>query len=321
MRAVVFEAGQVHVRERPAPTPGPGEVAVRVRAAGLNRADLMQLAGKYPAPPGAPADIPGLEWAGEVEALGEGVSGVKAGDRVMGIAAGGALAERLVSPASLLVPVPAALAWAEAGALMEAFVTAHDALFTRGRLAAGEAVLVHAVGSGVGTAAVQLARAAGARVAGTSRTQDKLDRCAALGLTAGVVPQGGLFAAAVRERVGPVQLVVDCLGMPALAENLEVLAPLGRLVCLGSLTGAKGELDLGKLMFKRLTLVGTVLRARSTAEKAEASQAMAAFVLPRLAAGALRPVVERVLPLDQAAEAYALLAANGTFGKVVLSLG
>ena len=327
MRAVVFtgKGGPevVEVRGLPDPQPSRGEALVRVRAAGLNRADLLQRRGLYPPPPGVREDVPGLELAGEVAAVGEGVTGVKPGDRVMAIVAGEAQAELAVVHERMLVPVPAALSWEEAGAVMEAFVTAHDALFTLGGLRPGWPVLVHAAGSGIATAAIQLVRAAGATALGTSRTAGKLERARALGLEHGVVVGGErpAFAAEVRRLAGGdgVPLVVDFVGAPYLAENLAALASGGRLVVVGTLGGGSAPLELPALMRARASIVGTVLRARPLEEKIRATRLFAAEVLPLLASGRVRPVVDTAYPLDQVREAHAQMERNDSFGKLVLT--
>jgi NADPH:quinone reductase len=324
MRAIVIaRPGGPEVlewREVPDPVPGRGEVLVRVRATAVNRADLLQRIGRYPAPGDSPADVPGLEYAGEIEALGDGVAGWTAGDRVFGLAGGGTYAERLVVHARTLARIPDGIPFEEAAAIPEAFVTAWDAMVTQGRLAAGETVLVSAVGSGVGTAAVQIARAIGARALGTARTPDKLERARELGLDAGIVPTEGRFAAAVREATGGggVDLVLELVGGGYLAEDLACVAPRGRIVLVGLLAGARAELDLGAILSRRLELRGTVLRSRPLEEKILAARAFARHVVPLVARGALRPVIDRVLPLREAAAAHERVASNEGFGKVVL---
>jgi putative PIG3 family NAD(P)H quinone oxidoreductase len=303
--------------------PGPGEVLVEVAAAALNRADILQRKGFYPAPPGAPADIPGLEYAGTVVATGEGVRSFARGDRVMGIVAGGAMATHLVVHEREAIPVPEGMPLHDAAAVPEVFLTAYDALFVQGGLRLGERVLVHAVGSGVGTAALQLALAVGARPIGTSRTVEKLDRCRAYGLVDGVVADGGRFAERVRELTGGagVDAILDTVGAAYLAENVAALAPRGRVVVVGLLGGAKGELPLGALLEKRGRVIGTVLRSRPLEEKAALARDFAAHALPLFAAGKLRPVVDAVLPMEEIREAHGRMERNETFGKVVLVWG
>jgi NADPH:quinone reductase-like Zn-dependent oxidoreductase len=298
-------------------------VLVRVHGAGLNRADLVQRAGFYPAPPGVPADIPGMEFSGEVLATGAGTSTVATGDRVFGVVGGGAQAEEVVVPESCCAPVPDHLDLVEAGGIPEVFVTAHDAMRTRAGLRPGEHVLVHAVGSGVGTAVVQLATAFGNTVTGTARTADKLDRARSLGLDHGVLAPDPFDAAALGEAVldagGPADVVVELVGGGYVDVDLAVTALQGRIVIVGTLAGGGVELQLMTLMSKRLALHGTVLRARTIEEKAAATAGFVAEVLPLLQDGRLQPVVDRILPLDAAAEAYDLMASNTTFGKVILS--
>jgi putative PIG3 family NAD(P)H quinone oxidoreductase len=323
MRAVVFPGdGTIAIEERPSPEPKPGEVQVQVRGAGLNRADLMQRLGFYPAPPGVPPDIPGMEFSGTITALGEGVSGLATGDRVFGIVGGGAQAEELVVPAVHCARVPERLDLVDAGGIPEVFVTAHDAMRTRARLQPGEHVLVHAVGSGVGTAVLQLAHAFGCTVTGTARTQAKLDQARELGLDHGVRAASPLdvdaLAAAVTAAGGAPNVIVDLVGGPYVAVDLECAAIWGRIVIVGTLAGGSADLLLLKLMGKRLALHGTVLRARSTAEKAAATAAFVDEVLPLLESGRLEPIVDRVFALEEAADAYALVESDATFGKVIL---
>ena len=330
MRAVVISAhggvegiGVQEVEMPPVPTAD--RVRVRVHTAGLNRADLMQRRGKYPAPLGYPQNIPGLEFAGEVEALGDAVRALEIGDRVFGIIAGGAQAEFVVVPESNLARIPAELDWIEAGAMPEVFITAHDALFTRARLQVSERVLIHAAGSGVGTAAVQLAHAAGATVYGTSRVADKLARLRELnlGMADGVVvgDAPGEIAEAVQQWTNGtgVDVVLDLIGGVYFPANLEALAVHGRLVCVGTTAGPKSEINIGMLMRKRATIIGTVLRARSIAEKAEATRRFAASVLPLVTRGAIRPVIECVYTPEEIRAAHEHLESNRTFGKIVLT--
>lgn len=327
MRAVcIAQPGGVEslsVREvaRPA-RPAADRVLVRVYAAGLNRADVLQRMGKYPAPPGYPQDIPGLEFAGRVEETGDEVRKLSRGQRVFGITAGGAQAEYVVVPEDTLVAIPDNLGWAEAAAVPEVFITAHDALFTQARLEMGERVLIHAAGSGVGTAAVQLAHAAGATVYGTSRTLEKLERARPFGLDEWVAVAGdpAAFAEAVRgwTKGAGVNVILDLVGGAYLAANLAALAQRGRLMFVGTTAGATGELSLGVVMSKRLSLRGTVLRARSLEEKARATRRFAAAVVPMLASGRVRPVLDSVYPMDEVRAAHERLESNESFGKLVL---
>lgn len=326
MRAVVLTgAGGVEVlalSSVPDPEPSPDEVLVRVRATALNRVDLLQRRGLYPAPAGAPAHIPGLEFAGEVERCGARVGTWGPGDRVMGILGGGAHAERVVVHERLCLAVPPALDWAQAAAVPEAFLTADDALFRQGGLMAGEWLLLHAAAGGVGTATAQIASASGARVIGLSRSADKRARLAALGVAHALDPTGPELAGEVASLTGGagVDLVVSMMGAPSLRADLETLRPRGRLVVVGLLGGAVGPIDLGLVLRRRLTIVGTTLRARALEEKIEVVQDFARRMLPLLASGRMRAVVDRVLPLERIAEAHAALERNETFGKIVLSV-
>ncbi len=328
MRCAVIVNGSVVVSDRPVPEPGPGEVLVRVAGAGLNRADLMQRAGFYPAPPGSPPDIPGMEFSGTVEALGVDTRGVQIGDRVFGIAGGGGQAEYIAVHAAHCAVVPDTLDLVDAGGVPEVFVTAHDAMVTRANVQPGEWVLVHAVGSGVGTAAVQLATTFGARTVGTARSADKLDRCRELGLAHGIVAprdaDGALdpvaLANAVIEATGRgADVTLDLVGGRYVEADIAAAAPLGRIVLIGTLAGGRAQLDILGVMQRRLGVFGTVLRGRNTEEKASAIAAFARDVVPQLASGAIMPVLEATLPLAQVGEAYDRLASDATFGKLVLN--
>lgn len=318
------EGLEVSVVPRPA-KPAADRVLVRVRAASLNRADLLQRRGHYPAPAGAPQDIPGLEFAGEVEEHGPEARRVRVGDRVFGITGGGAQAEYIVVPESTLAPVPDNLDWAEAASVPEAFITAHDALFTQGRLEMGERVLVHAAGSGVGLAAIQLVHAAGAIAYGTSRTPEKLERAREYGLTQAVAvgDDPSRTSEAVREWTGGagVDVILDLVGAKYLAANLDALALKGRLLLVGTTAGASAPLDFGVVMRKRLKLIGTVLRSRSTEEKAAATRRFEKHVLPLLRLGLVRPVIDKIYNMEEVRAAHERLEANASFGKVVLSIG
>jgi putative PIG3 family NAD(P)H quinone oxidoreductase len=319
---VIREAGGPEVLElqdRATPEVPPGHVRVAVRLCGVNRADLLQRAGFYPAPPGVPADIPGLEYLGVIDARGSGVRAHAVGDRVFGLVAGGAYAEKLVVHEREAVAVPEALSDEQAAAVPEAFVTAWDALVVRGRLVAGDRVLVHAAGSGVGTAAVQLARALGCFVIGTSRSADKLRRAKDLGMHAGVVPKDGRFADEVKRAAGAgVDVIIDLVGGAYVADDVRAAAPRARVVVVGLTGGASCELDLRQLLHKRLELCGTVLRSRPLEEKIEAAAMLERRICPLLTAGTLRPVIDRVLPLEQAGAAHEHVASNDSFGKVLL---
>jgi putative PIG3 family NAD(P)H quinone oxidoreductase len=316
-------AGRLEVCEVERPSARADRVRVRVRAAGLNRADLLQKRGRYPAPPDAPADIPGLEFAGEVEQLGEEARAWRLGARVFGITAGGAQAEYIVVPESHLAEIPERLSFEEAAAVPEVFITAHDALFTQGGLRMGERVLIHAVGSGVGTAAVQLARAAGAgAVYGTARTAEKVERAREFGMDEGVSVSDDprAFAEAVRgwTKGAGVNVVLDLVGATYLDANLDALAPHGRMLLIGTLGGTSASLDFRRMMGKRLRITGTVLRARSTEEKSAAVRRFAAEVVPLLNLGLVRPVLDSTFNLQNVDVAYSRLESNETFGKVVL---
>jgi NADPH2:quinone reductase len=299
-------------------------VLVRVRAAALNRADILQRMGRYPAPTGVVQDIPGLEFAGEVAEVGSEARAVAVGERVFGITAGGAQAEYVLVPESALTHVPSNLDWAEAAAVPEAFITAHDALFAQARLEMGERVLVHAVGSGVGLAAIQLARAGGATVYGTSRTIEKLDRARGFGLTEAVAvgDDPKIFAGAVREWTNGrgVQVILDLVGGSYLAANLDALSMLGRLMLVGTTAGARAELDFGIVMRKRLQITGTVLRPRSLEEKAHATRRFAAHVVPLLERDVVRPVIDKIYSMDEVREAHERMESNASFGKIVLKI-
>ncbi len=322
MKAVVIEGAGgpevLHVRDVPTPEPGPEQVLVRVEAAGLNRADTLQRKGRYPAPTGSPAQIPGLEFAGTVAAVGPGVHALGAGQRVYGICGGGGQAEYVVAHERMLALVPERLTPIEAGAVPEVFMTVHDALFTQAWLSPGEWVLIHAVGSGVGTAAVQLAKAAGARTLGTSRTPSKLERVRDLGLD--VPLDAETFVEGVAEATGGkgADVVLDLVGGPYLEANLTALALRGRMVVLATQGGQSEMLPLGTLMGKRLRIMGSVLRARPVDEKMAVTQAFIHHVNPLLANGTVRPVVDRVFPLEDVAAAHVYMESNESFGKIVL---
>ncbi len=294
----------------------PHQALVRVRAAGVNRADALQRVGRYPAPSGVPQDIPGLEHAGVVEEVGSAVSVWRAGDRVMGIVGGGAYAEYVAVEARHLIPIPEEWSFEQAAAVPEAFVTAHDALMQVG-LEGGDHVLVHAVGSSVGLALLQLAKAAGAEVAGTSRTAAKLERAEReLGLDRGVVVRGAFDGALLS---GWAHVICDLVGGPYLAGNLAALAPRGRIIVIGLTGGRSAELDLGTVLRKRAVLVGTTLRSRTSEEKSEVTRRFVDRVLPRFSQGAVRPIVDRVFPMRDAAGAHRYLEANRNFGSIVLA--
>jgi putative PIG3 family NAD(P)H quinone oxidoreductase len=311
MRAVTIRDEQITVEEHPDPEPGAGEVLVRVRAAGINGADMMQRRGRYPAPKGAPQDIPGLELAGEVVARGRGAERFAEGDRVMAIVAGGGQAELATVHERQAMPVPGGLNWAEAGGTPEVFTTAHDAVFTQAGLRMSERLLVHGGAGGVGTAAIQLGVAAGARVTATVRRPEAREAITTLGAHEVLEPDGF-------EEHGPFDVILELVGAPNLGPNLKALATRGRIVVIGIGAGAKGELNLRDLMTKRATLRASTLRARPLEEKALTARAMEEHVLPLFEAGALRVPVAETFPLDRAAEAYDRFAEGGKVGKIVL---
>jgi len=303
------------------PKPTGNDVLIRVKAAGLNRADLLQRRGLYPPPTGYSPNIPGLEFAGAIEDKGESVHDLKNGDRVFGITAGEAQAELLKIDHRLLTRIPKNLSFTEAAAVPEAFITAHDAVYTQGRLKSGETLLVHAVGSGVGLAALQLGKANGHRVFGTSRTADKLERCRDFGLDEGIIVSGEPgFAADVLSKTGGrgVDVVLDLVGGAYLEQNLKSLALKGRLMFVGLTGGSSAQIDLRIALAKRLTLIGTILRARSNDEKAEATSAFASGVIPLLSSGRVCPNTDRIFDLEDVRAAHEYLESNESFGKVVL---
>jgi NADPH2:quinone reductase len=324
MKAVVitrFGGSEVlELQQRPKPDPGLGQIRVRVHTSALNRADISQRRGNYPPPPGAPVDIGGMEYAGEVDAIGPGATLWKTGDRVMGIVGGGSQAEYLCVHEREAIAVPGSMSWEEAGAIPEAFITAWDALFARLHLAAGEIVLIHAVASGVGTAASQIAHVAGARVVGTSRSRDKLERTKSLGVGVAIDASRGDWATQIDEAVGRerVHAIVDLVGGDYLEGNLRVLAQRGRIVVVGLTAGATAQFNMGVLLRKRLTMVGTVLRARPLEEKIAVAREFSERVVPLFDAGRLKPVVGHVFSFDQIRAAHDLMESNQTFGKIVL---
>jgi len=312
MRAATIRDGEIAVQEHPDPRPQAGELLVRVRAAGLNGADMMQLAGRYPAPPGAPPDIPGLELAGEVVETGDGVERFEAGDRVMAIVAGGGQAELAIVHERIAMPVPDELDWIAAGGTPEVFFTAHDALITQAELSVGERLLVHGAAGGVGMAAVQLATMAGARVTATVRDEHCREQITALGVNA-LAPDEFVEA-------GPFDVILELVGAPNFLGNLEALALRGRLVIIGVGAGAKTELDLRALMMKRARIMASTMRARSLEEKASATRLVEKAVLPGFVSGDLSIPVAATFPLDDVAAAYDRFKAGGKLGKIVLEM-
>lgn len=323
MRAITFDAPGgpevLRLAEVPDPVAAPGEVIVQVRGTAVNRADLMQRRGLYPPPPGA-SDILGLEAVGEVAELGPGTAtDLAPGARVMCLVGGGGYAEYLAVPASNCIPVPQGMAWEQAAAIPEVFITAYQALVRLGHLKEGEVALVHSIASGVGTAAAQICRALGARCIGTSRTGERASAGSPWGAEALAVPDA-LFAQALREMTDGrgADVILDLVGAKYLAENVGCLARGGRIVLTGLVGGRKAELDMGALLPLQATIVASTLRGRTTDEKAEIMGDFARWALPRFAAGDLEPVVHAVLPLDDAAAAHRIVEADEAVGKVVL---
>jgi NADPH2:quinone reductase len=313
MRAVVVSEGALSVAERPDPTPERGELLVRVRSAGLNGADMLQRAGLYPPPPGVAADIPGLELAGVVEALGAGVTRFAAGDAVMAIVSGAGQAELAIVHERVAMPVPSALDWPQAGAFPETFTTAHDALFTQCGLGSGERVLINGAAGGVGISAVQLAVAAGATVVASVRSQGLRARVESFGAEVVDPAQAG--------ESGPYDVVLELVGAPNLATDVNALAIGGRIAVIGVGAGAVAEIDLRALMGRRGRIHGSTLRARALEEKADAARRIERHVLPLVEAGKLTVPIEATYPLEEAAAAYDRFTAGGKLGKIVLLPG
>lgn len=326
MRAAVITAPGAPdvfaIEARPLPVPRPDEILVRVRTSAINRADVLQRQGRYPAPPGVAADIPGLEFAGEVVAVGADVTLWSVGARVSGLVGGAAHAEYLVTHERAVAEVPESLSWEIAGAAPEACITALDALEQVGA-AAGDAVLIHAVGSGVGLAAVQIAKALGCRVYGTARGASKLDAARAVGLDDGASPgEGDWIVEAVRRWTNKrgVDVVVDLVGGDYVRLTLPAMAPKGRLVVVGTLAGQETLLDLRYLLGRRLTVRGTVLRSRPIDERIAVTEAYASTVMPWLVSGAVAMRIDATFPLERIAEAHALMESNTTIGKIALEI-
>jgi putative PIG3 family NAD(P)H quinone oxidoreductase len=311
----VLEIGDIDVA-----APSPTQVLVEVAASGLNRADCLQRRGFYPAPPGVPPDVPGLEFVGVIEAVGDAVVGWKAGDRVMGIVAGGGMATRLVTEAAELMPIPRGMSFADAAAIPEVFLTAYDAIVLQGGLESGGSVLLHAVASGVGTAAIQLASVVGATSIGTSRTAEKLERCTELGLDHAILVEDDAFAEKVKA-VAPrgVDVILDTVGAAYLDQNIKVIASKGRLVVIGLMGGTRADLNLGLLLGKRASIHGSVLRSRAPEEKAELTRRFTDEMLPHFDTATLRPIVDKTLPMTSIQEAHTQMDTNQTFAKLVLT--
>ena len=313
MRAVTIDDGNLVLAERPDPTPGPGEILVAVRAAGLNGADVLQRKGAYPAPPGAPPDIPGLELAGEVVGRGPGAERFADGDRVFAITGGGGQAELAVLHERAAMPVPEGVEWSAAGGFAEVFTTAHDAIFTQCGLRSGERLLVHGAAGGVGTAAVQLAWTAGAHVTASVRNKELHGQVELLGARTVIEPEGF-------EEHGPFDVVLELVGAPNIPGNLSALAPDGRIVVIGVGAGFKAEVNLLALMGKRGSLHASTLRARPLEEKALAMRLVEREVLPHLAAGDVVVPIAATFPLEEVEAAYERFTQGGKLGKVVLTV-
>lgn len=316
----VIEAGELEIRD-----PGHGEVMVEIVASALNRADIHQRRGMYPAPAGAPPDVPGLELAGRVVARGPGTTLWKDGDAVMAITGGGAMARRITMHERELIPVPAGISLEDAAAIPEAFLTAWDAMVRQAGLRGGHAVLIHAAGSGVGTAAIQLARAIGARPFGTSRKAAKLEAVRGLGLGLGdgdgiVVADPPAFAAEISRLTGGrgVEVVVDTVGGSYLEENVRAAAIRGKIILLATTGGGSGKAPIAMMLGKRVSITGSVMRARPLEEKIDLARGAAAELVPMFERGLLRPVIDRVLPMRELAAAHARMEADENVGKIVL---
>ena len=331
MRAVVLDehggTEVLRIRDIPTPDPGPEEVLVDVAATALNRADLLQRQGVYPGPPvvapdGTAYDVPGMEFAGTVAAVGGRVSVAKVGDAVMGIVGGGSYAEQLITHERLLLPIPSTVGPADAAAIPEVFITAFDALVAQGGLTAGRSALVHAGASGVGTAAIQIAKVIGATVIVTTST-DKVDRCRSLGADAVIDYRNADFVATTKEATGGrgIDVVLDVVGGDYLPRNLSCLATHGRIIQVGVMGGGPAEINLGVLLMKRAQVIGTTLRNRPVEDKIAISRRFATEMLPWFESGAMAPVIDRRYGLDRIAEAHDYLAENTSVGKVLIDVG
>ena len=323
--AVITEPGGpdvLQIMEVDDPVPGPEDVLVDIKASALNRADMIQRQGNYPAPAGSPSDIPGLEFAGVVVEAGERVIGMAKGDRVFGLLGGGGYASRTITHHRMAIPMPSDWDFVQAAATPEVYFTAYDALFNRGNLQMGESLLVHAAGSGVGTAAVQLAHQAGAFVFGTAGSPKKLDGAAKLGMDVGINYHDEDFSAVVKEKTGGagVDVLIDFIGGPYWDQNIASMAVLGRLVEVGLMGGGRVEVDLGQLLGKRLQVTGTGLRGRTLEEKLAITAQFKRHVLPHLASGSMKPIVDRTFPLEEVADAHRYMETNANFGKIVLTI-
>lgn len=324
MRAIVYNGSGgveiVSIEERTIREAEGAEVRVSVRAAGVNRADILQRRGFYPAPKGAPADIPGLEFAGEVESVGPDVQRFKVGDSVMGISAGGGMASLILAHERELIPIPSGMSFEDAAAIPEVFLTAFDALFIQGELRPGMDVLIHAAASGIGTAAVQLVRASSARAFGTLRSPEKIKALEGYGFDSLIVARDGSFIEALKAELGSADLILDTIGAAYLKENLEAIGRGGVIVTIGLLGGARGELNLGQLLAKRATIRGSVLRSRPLEEKALLAQRFIRECLPLFERGALKPSVDRVFEMSEIREAQLAMERNENIGKLIVRI-
>jgi putative PIG3 family NAD(P)H quinone oxidoreductase len=312
---------QLKLAQRPVPRPGDGEVLVRVAAAGVNRPDVMQRQGRYPPPAGA-SDLPGLEIAGEIAALGPKVSGLSIGDKVTALLSGGGYASYAVAAAPLCLPLPEGISLVEAAAIPETFFTVWTNLFDRGRCKAGDTVLIHGGTSGIGTTAIQLAAAWGARVFATAGSDDKARACERLGAVRGINYRTQDFVEVMRAETGGngVDVTLDMVAGSYVARNLEIAALEGRIVMISLIGGARAEVNLGTILTKRLTLTGSTLRSRTVAQKAEVADAVKKNIWPLLAAGRVRPIIHATFPLAEAGEAHRLMESSNHIGKIVLTI-
>lgn len=326
MKAIIMsqpgDASVLQRQEIPEPVPSAHEILVRVHATAVNRADLLQRRGQYPPPPGTREDILGLEFAGEVETTGQEVTMYQPGDRVMGLLSGEGYAEKIVTHERLALAIPAHLSYEEAAAIPEVFLTAYDALFYRLEIRKGDSILIHAIGSGVGTAALQLAKISGAAVFGTAGSDEKLNRAKDLGLDIAIHYQKENFQEIILQETQDqgVQAILDVVGAAYLEKNLACLATCGKLVCLGLLGGSKAEINLATILWKRVHIIGTVLRARPLPEKIALTHAFQKHALPLFSSGKIQPVIDKTFPLERAAEAHSYMESNENFGKIVLRI-
>lgn len=326
MRAIVISKPGgpevLQLREIANPRPERGEALVRVMATAVNRADVLQRMGRYPAPSECLADVPGLEFAGVVESVGTGVTEVKEGDRVFGLIGGGSYCERVVVHARTLISIPSNMSFVDAAAIPEAFITAYDAMVLQCELTSGETMLVSAVGSGVGTASIQIASAIGATSIGTARSHTKIDTAKKLGLTHGIVLDEEKFAKQVMDLTDGrgVDVVIELVGGDYLKDDVACAAKKGRIIIVGLLRGARTELDMGQVLSKRLRILGTTLRARPLEEKIQVSQSFAKHMVPLFESGKLKPVVDKVFKLEEASKAHSYMESNSNFGKIILTM-